>query len=177
MGKNTGFTLLETMIVVAIIGILAAMAVPSFSDQMQQQRVEGAVEGLVSALQNAKAEAIKSNASLGIVFTPVTLNADLSTWCYGMMAAGAATCDCTAADCVSGSVVQSSDFKGVTVNFNTSASRVFNPLRGTGTSGTVEFSAGNNKTLGVTTTMLGRIRICKDATSTIGSYSDSGACP
>ncbi|WP_340121142.1 GspH/FimT family pseudopilin [Methylobacter svalbardensis] len=175
--KHAGFTLLEVMIVVAIIGILAAMAAPSFSEQMKQQRMEGAAEGLVAALQNTKAEAIKSNASMGIFFTPITTGTDLSTWCYGM-ATAAATCDCTVAgDCASGSVVQSSDFNGITVNFNTSASRNFSPLRGTGTSGTVTFSAGNNKTLGVTTTTLGRIRICKDTTSTIGSYSDSGACP
>ncbi|CAA9892961.1 Fimbrial protein pilin [Candidatus Methylobacter favarea] len=180
MNKQTssGVTLVEVMIVIAIIGILAAMAVPSFSELMKQQRVEGAAEGLVAALQNAKAEAIKTNNNMGIVFTPATTGTDLNTWCYGMTPAGAATCDCTVAnDCASGSVVQSADFTGITVNFNTSNSRAFSPLRGTGTQGTIRFSAGNNKTLGVTTTTIGRIRICKDTTSTIPSYNDSGACP
>lgn len=179
--RNTGVTLIETMIVIAIIGILAAMAVPSFNEQMKQQRVEGAAEELVAALQNAKAEAIKRNAFVGIAFSPATKDATHSTWCYGMTppaATAAATCDCTVANsCLTGSVVQSSDFNGITVNFNAAGSRVFNPLRGTGTSGTIRFSAGNNKTLGVTTSPLGRIRICKDTTSTIGSYTDSGACP
>jgi type IV fimbrial biogenesis protein FimT len=179
--KNAGFTLVETLVVVAIIGVLATMAAPSFSEQMKQQRVEGAAEGLVAALQNTKAEAIKRNATTGIIFTPATTGTDHSTWCYGMTPAGATTCVCTVDadatnDCESGSVVQSSDFRNITVNFNTSASRNFSPLRGTGTSGTVRFSAGNNMTLGVSTTSLGRIRICKDTTSTIGSYSDSGAC-
>lgn len=179
--KNTGFTLVETLVVVAIIGVLAAMAAPSFSEQMKKQRVEGAVEGLVAALQNTKAEAIKRNAATWIVFKPATTGTDLSTWCYGMTPSGAATCDCTVDadatnDCVSGSVAGSSDFKNITVNFTTPASRTFSPLRGTGTSGTVRFSAGDNITLGVSTTSLGRIRICKDTTSTIGSYTDSGAC-
>ena len=95
--KNTGFTLLEAMIVVAIIGILAVLAVPSFSEQMKQQRLEGAAEGLVAALQNAKAEAVKSNQFVGIEFTP-TANGTYSTWCYGMTppaaTAAASACDC-----------------------------------------------------------------------------------
>jgi type IV fimbrial biogenesis protein FimT len=83
--RNIGITLVEAMIIIAIIGILVAMAVPSFNEQMKQQRVEGAAEGLVAALQNAKAEAIKRNVSVRTVFTPPTTNTDLSTWCYGMV--------------------------------------------------------------------------------------------
>jgi Tfp pilus assembly protein FimT len=118
------------MVVVAIIGILAALAVPSFNEQMQQQRVEGAAEGLVAALQNAKAEAITRNAFVGIAFSPATTNTDLSTWCYGMTppatTAAAATCDCTTANsCLTGSVVQSSDYNGITINFNTRNSAPF----------------------------------------------------
>jgi type IV fimbrial biogenesis protein FimT len=176
--KHVGVTLVETMVVVAIIGVLAALAAPSFSDLIKKQRVEGAAEGLVAALQNTKMEAIKRDVATGIVFTPDTTGSDLDTWCYGMVPAGASTCDCTSASsCESGSVVASSDFKDITVNFNSSASRNFSPLRGTGTSGTVIFSAGDNITLGVTTTTLGRIRICKPDDSTLNSYTDSGACP
>lgn len=188
--SERGMTLTELLVVIAIIGILAALAAPSFQDQMQQQKVEGAAESFVAALQNAKAEAIKTNASNGmtIVFTStgavctgsacaVATNA-ISDWCYGMTKAGDTTCDCTAANsCATGSVVQNTDYSGVGVTFNASKSRKFDALQGTATQqATVRFFAGN-KSLGVTTSQIGRIRICKDAASTVTSYTDSGACP
>lgn len=46
VNRQTGFTLIEIMIVVVVIGILSAIAVPSYTDYLTRSRITQATSGL-----------------------------------------------------------------------------------------------------------------------------------
>src|SRR5580692_2979190 len=87
---QTGFTLMELLMTIAIAAIVATIGIPSFQYVTNSNRVAGEVNGLLADLQFARAEAIKEG-------QPVTV----------CMSKGGVTCDTTGNAWNSGWIVYS----------------------------------------------------------------------
>ena len=68
MRKRSGFTVIELVVVIAILGILTAVGVPNFLSWLPKYRLKSAARDLYSNMQLAKLSAIKNNADWAIVF-------------------------------------------------------------------------------------------------------------
>jgi type IV fimbrial biogenesis protein FimT len=67
--NQSGFTILELMIVVAIAGVLSVIALPYMQDVIANQRIRAGVTDMHLSLLLARSEAIKRNANMNIVRT------------------------------------------------------------------------------------------------------------
>lgn len=79
--RNTGqraFTLVEILIVIVIVGILAALAAPSFSELIKSQKIKSMATDLNASLTLARSEAIKRNRD--VTMSPVTAGSWPSGW-------------------------------------------------------------------------------------------------
>ena len=73
MKSDFGFTLIEMITVVAIVGILSAVAMPSYTQIIKQDRIVSTANELMSTFKMARSEAVKQEKI-------VTLTATDSSW-------------------------------------------------------------------------------------------------
>ena len=65
-----GFTTLELLVVISILLILAAIALPNLSGWARNQRLKGVARDLMSHFQFARLEAIKRSTTIALAFNP-----------------------------------------------------------------------------------------------------------
>ena len=71
MKKNSsGFTLFELLIVITILGILSAVAIPSMNNFRGGMKLDAAAREVVSAIQYVQSLAIKEEIKHGVVYDP-----------------------------------------------------------------------------------------------------------
>ena len=178
-GKGRGLTLIELVVTVLVAGILIAIAIPSFNQMFQKNRLKGAAERLAAETQLARAEALARR-------EPITVSVTAGTnWCLGLDE-GVAGCDCSVDDasdataCTLDGVLRVSrvaDFEGVQVQGN-DVDATFEPVRGMPTAAVgdwpIVFESAAGQEVGVRLTVLGSVHLCSPAGS--GNIWDYPAC-
>jgi type II secretion system protein H len=168
--RHSGFTLLELLVTLALVGLLAGLAVPAMGRFLDAARLRSATEAFAQELQQARNHALTHQ--LSVYFS---LSVSAQRWCYGW--SDIAACDCKAGNseatfCHTGSDSQqqvhyrlSTDFPSVELN---TTRRValrtlhFSPVRGTASADS--FALRNDAgELRVIVSPLGRVRICSTA--------------
>ena len=66
--RTLGFTLIEMMVVIAVIAVLSAIAVPSFMEYARNQRLNGAARQVYTDLMNARQQAVTENKKIIVQF-------------------------------------------------------------------------------------------------------------
>lgn len=169
--KQRGMTLIETAVVVSIVGVLAGLSVPSYQGFQERFRLEGYAMELVTDIHYVRSEAVARNRAIRISF-----GSDAGGTCYVMHTGSSADCHCSSGGSAHCSNPNTSILKnvglttgqGVHLQSNV-ASMLFDPVLGTTTpAGSINFIAHNGKTIRQVVNIMGRTRTCSPEGSVNG---------
>ena len=97
---NSGFTLVEAMVVIAVLTILLAVGVPSYQQFRDDTQLSSAAFALYTDIQLARTEAVKR----GVDNIHIYFFTEPSGWCYRITDNSSCnSCTSTAAECGIGS--------------------------------------------------------------------------
>lgn len=70
LSNSKGFSFVELMVVIALVGLLSAIGLPSLLRSLPEKRLKNAARSLYADLQKARLQAVKENAMAFMQFTP-----------------------------------------------------------------------------------------------------------
>ena len=91
-----GFTVLELLAVMSILGILLMLVTPSIKSMIDKQQVRGACESIYQNMALARSSAVSLNKKVTFSFRSSNAGA---TWCVGLSDGAACNCYTSAASC------------------------------------------------------------------------------
>ncbi len=65
--RSAGFTLVEVMVALLVLGILVGLGMPSFLEMLRNMEIRSAAESVANGLQRARAEAVARNTRVQFV--------------------------------------------------------------------------------------------------------------
>ncbi|MDX8405289.1 MAG: GspH/FimT family pseudopilin [Mariprofundus sp.] len=139
--NQRGFTLVEVMMVIAIVGLMFSVAVPAFSSWRESQGVKNAQRTLMGHMKQARMLALAENRSVSITFTATSYVFDADT---------SGTCGAICRK----EIINLAQFSGK-LSLKPTITRTFTS-RGTANSGTVTFTAGSAQQK-ITINVIGRV--------------------
>ncbi|WP_185957738.1 GspH/FimT family pseudopilin [Tepidiphilus olei] len=83
---DSGFTLVELMVTIAVLAILLAIGIPSFASLIASNRLTSATNELIASLQTARTEALRRNVRVTVCPAAPTATACSGAWRDGWMA-------------------------------------------------------------------------------------------
>ena len=83
MSRKSGFTLIELMITIAVLGILLSLAVPAMNTFVSNSRQTGALNDFISSMHTARSTAITTNSRVTICPSSGGANCEAVGWDEG----------------------------------------------------------------------------------------------
>ena len=150
-----GFTLIELILVIAILGIVMSFALPSINGMSNRARLKSIAETMTQDIQLARSEAVLNNSAI------VVSVVEGANWCYGI---DTTACNCnTAGDCAT-KEIRSSEFSGLIMDTDGTdvSTLTFSPTGiTTGDGSSIMFDKSGMKAL-LTINPIGHISACSN---------------